>query len=260
MSFSFPFPAVPSGMRRNQATPVEPSPLWGTPFLLFVAALVAGEVALLGFGLENSRAALFLGLGVPFALFAMRAMQTAAAPAAAQASGATRSFSSNRAALVEIGNAMLAQSRRDDEPLSMIVFDQSDLSEMKSIFGAEAARQMVARIGATLHNMAGSRGFSVRTEATVFTVLMPGHDLELALASVRQALGETYAIEVGAQHDEMLLVPDFLARTVKSDVESIEDLYQSMRVAICKAQRNEQRRQTYLQRERESHSTRPALI
>lgn len=261
MSFTFPTAAAPSRRRRKQARPVDVSRLWGTPFLFFIAALVATELALLAFGLEDSREALFLCLGVPAALFAVRGKTNAAeAPAVARAAPATRSFSANRSALAEIGNAMLAQSRRDNEPLSMIVFDQSDLPELKSIFGAEAAQQMVARIGATLHGLAGSRGFSVRTEATVFTVLMPGHDLALALASVRQALGDTYAIEVGAQHDEMLLVPDFLAQTVRSDVQSIEELYQSMRTSISMAQRHEQRRRNYLQRERESHSTRPALL
>lgn len=261
MSFTFPASAAPSRRPRKPAPRAEPARLWGTPFLLFVGVLVATELALLLSRLENTRAALFLGLAALVALLAWRGMALLPARGVTkQVATAPRSFSANRAALAEIGDTMLAQARRDDEPLSMIVFDQSDLPELRSIFGAEAAQHMLATVGATLHALAGSRGFSVRTEASVFTVLMPGHDLELALARVRQALGDTYAIEVGPQHDEMLLVPDFLAKAVNSDVRSIADLYLSMRAAIVNAQRNEQRRRDYLQSERESHSTRPALL
>lgn len=260
MSFTFPtFPAASSG-RRRQAVTAEASRPWGTPLLLIVAALVAIELTLVAFRLEESRGALLLWLGLPVALFAVFGKRAAMPHAdAGKTAGTARSFSSNRAALADLGNTMLAQSCRDGEPLSVVVFDQSDLPELGSIFGSEAARHMVARIGATLHALAGSRGFAVRTGATEFTVLMPGHDVEQALACIRQALGDSYAIEVGAQHDEILLVPDFLARTVPADAESIEDVYRSMRAAIGRAQRDQQRRQRHLQRERESHSTRSAL-
>ncbi len=259
MSFTFPaFPAPSRG--RRQAVTAEASRRWGTALLLIVAALVAIELALVALGLEESRGALLLWLGLPAALLAVFG-HWAAMPrgAGAKTPAPVRSFSANRAVLAEIGDTMLAQSRRDGEPLSVIVFDQSDLPELRSIFGSEAARQMVARIGATLHALAGSRGFAVRTGATEFTVLLPGHAVEQALASIRRALGDSYAIEVGAQHDEILLVPDFLARTVPADAASVEEVCQSMRAAIGTAQRDQQRRQRQLQRERESHSTRAAL-
>lgn len=260
MSFTFPtFPAA-SGRRRQQAATAEASRLRGTALLVVVAALVAIELALVALRLEESRGAMLLWLGLPLALFVLFRQRAAVPPAVVRkASPPTRSFSANRAALAEIGDAMLAQSRRDGEPLSVIVFDQSDLPELRSIFGSAAVRQMVARIGATLDALAGRRGFAVRTEATEFTVLIPGHDVEQALARIRQTLGDSYAIEVGAQHDEILLVPDFLARTVPADAASVEEVYQSMRAAIGQAQRDQQRRQRHLQRERESHSARAAL-
>lgn len=163
----------------------------------------------------------------------------------------------DKAALLEIGEQMLAQCTHDKQPLSVLVFDQKHLRELSSIFGAEVARQMVAKLAKTLEQMAAPRGLVIRTEVATFAVLLPGFCRNMAQVAVEQTLGRSYSIDLDAGDDEIVLAPDFLIQTVSSETPSIKEVCEVMRQDIMRLQQYEHRRKLFLRRERQSHSSRP---
>lgn len=181
--------------------------------------------------------------------------QAASAPAEQSAWPDETTLAANRMALKEAGDKLIAQSRRDKKPLSVIVFDQSDLPEVHTIYGRKVALQFSEKLAETLHTMAKPRGQVFRTELRVFTVLLPGFGSDRAQAAVRQAMGSTCSIEFNADDDEIVLLPDFLIQTVHSNTSSMSRLYRTMRRDIEQVQLNERNRLLYLRRERESYSS-----
>ncbi|MDB5947038.1 MAG: regulator protein domain-like protein [Ramlibacter sp.] len=159
-------------------------------------------------------------------------------------------------AMVTTGDQMLLRARRDNFALSVAVFELTDLPELKSVFGSQAAQQVIARITTKFQRMAPGRGLVVRTGPTVFTVLLPGFGRDRALAVIRSVMGHPCCIELEGSHEEIVLVPEFMVQTVRGDTASIGDVYAGLRRDIARAHGLEEKRRRYLQRERESH-TRP---
>lgn len=158
-----------------------------------------------------------------------------------------------KSAVVAIGDGMLGRSRRDHQPLSMVVLDIKELPQLTRIFGADIAGQFVAQALAQLNGITTSTGFAVRTGATVFTVLLPGVARDRAVAVVHEALGNPCRIECHAGRHDAVLVPEFAVKTVSPDTLSVGDVYRSLRRTISQSLSGDQRRETPLWRERESH-------
>jgi GGDEF domain-containing protein len=167
-----------------------------------------------------------------------------------------KSWSQHERALLTAGDKMLARTRSEKQPLTLAVFDLSDLPELESVFGADTARDVMTQVGFRLQAMAGSRGLVIRTDATTVTVLMPGFDRERARQAIQRTMGSPCCIELDTGDHEIVLVPDFKVQTLGTDSASLAQVYTDMRKDIAAAQHLERRRQRYLQRERESH-TRP---
>lgn len=177
-------------------------------------------------------------------------------PAKASPAGSQRDWSVDVAAMVAAGDEMMLRSRREKFALSVAVFDLSDLSELKSVFGRQVTQQVIAHITAKFQRIATSKGLVVRTGPTVFTLLLPGFGRDRALADIRSVMGHPCCIELEGSDDEIVLVPEFKVQTVRSDTASIADVFASLRREITQTRQLEQTRRNYLQRERESH-TRP---
>lgn len=158
-------------------------------------------------------------------------------------------------AMFKIGNEMLCRSSGNHHPLSVVVFDLSDLPELECIFGVQAAEEIIAETVARLQGLATRKGLAVRTSATVFTVLLPGVGHDEALDLIGAALGQPCCIELEARRgDEIMLVPEFMVRTVFGHAVSLRETFESLCRDIAQTRLNEERRQKYLERERESHS------
>lgn len=157
-------------------------------------------------------------------------------------------------AMFKIGNEMLCRSSGNHQPLSVVVFDLSDLPELECIFGVQAAEEIIAETVARLQGLATRKGLAVRTSATVFTVLLPGIGHDEALDLIGAALGQPCCIELEAGGDEIMLVPEFMVRTVFGHAVSIKETFESLCRDIAQTRLDEERRKKYLERERESHS------
>lgn len=229
---------------------------WGKPALLIIVALSVVEAGLFFLGAAELRMTVLLCLGIPAAI-AFRATKVAASARACKvAPFELQSWSANGNALMEVGDDLIERCQREKQPLSVVIFDQTDLPELQSIFGRDVAEQMVSQLARKLHAMAPGKGLSIRTDENVFTVLMPGFDRKGSLAAVRQALGSTCSVEFTSGEDEIVLVPDFVIHTVRSGAGSMKEIYRALRRDMKQQQKNESRRQLYLRRERESHSSR----
>lgn len=155
--------------------------------------------------------------------------------------------------MFKVGEEMLRQSRRDNQPLSVLVFELRDLPELECVFGSRVAKKAVAKMTAKLERMATSKGLALRTGPTIFTVLLPGVGRDSARAGIHAMLGQPCCIEFDAGDDEIVLVPEFMVQTV-CDTESLQEVYEGLCSDIKQSPLTEQRRQKYLERQRESHS------
>jgi diguanylate cyclase (GGDEF)-like protein len=160
----------------------------------------------------------------------------------------------NRQGLCRAGELLLRQARQQGRPASLIILDFSDLQEVRSIYGREISRKVHAKVVAKMKAIAGPRGLAARTGKGQFSILVPGAGREQAQATVQRLLGKPSRIEFEAGHSEIVLVPDLLCEMAAPDVETVDELYCEVARGLAEMRAREQRRQHYLQRERERHS------
>lgn len=153
-----------------------------------------------------------------------------------------------------VGAQLLEQVRREGRPLSLVVFDFSDLLEVRSIYGRDVSRKLLARVVRKMQAVAGGRGAAARTGKTEFSILLPGANRDKAQAIIHRVLGKPSRIEFDAGDSEIVLVPDIMAEMAAPGVETIEELHREVTRTLAEAHAYEQRRQHYLTRERERHS------
>ncbi len=166
--------------------------------------------------------------------------------------GATSLY--NKAGLLAHGDELLAAGRRERRPVSMAVFDCADLLEVRSIYGSRVARKVMARVVKKLDAVAAGTGLAARTGPAEFAIVLPGIGRDKAIAAIQRVLGKPGRIEFDAGDDEIVLVPSFAVQTVEAGGESAQELYDALRGELTRIDEAEQRRQHYLQRERERHS------
>lgn len=236
--------------------------LWSQPWLLpLTAVLLVATDAL-------PRELKALGLLAVVALFALALRARGAArPAGRTASGPARGdgrrgameqrWAANRAALFQLGDALIRRTLQQGQPVSVIVFEQADLVELHALFGHAAAQEMARDIDTRLGLLARGRGLAVRTGPTVWALVLPGADPSAACEAVREALDGQFAIEAESRGEEIVLVPDFLVQPVADGSARLQAVYADMRARIRQANEHEMRRQDYLRRERESYTSRP---
>jgi GGDEF domain-containing protein len=180
-------------------------------------------------------------------------------PDAQDSIGTPERWASHRAAVYQLGDTMISEAAARGEPVTVVMFEQGDLPELHALFGSAAARALASAFGARLRQLVASGGVAVRSEGSTWTVLLPGHGRERALAAVQRALGRTLATEIEVDGEEIVLVPRMATHTVGAEAAPMLHIYREMRARIERAHALELRRQEYLRRERESQS-RPAPL
>lgn len=168
--------------------------------------------------------------------------------------GRQRRWAGDFDALVLAGDAMMIRARRDKQALTVAVFELSDLPELRSVFGKEVTQEVVHRLREKFQRIATSKGLVARTGPTLFTVLMPGFGRDRALAAISEVMGFPCSIELDSTRDEVVLIPEYMVQTVRSDTASVADVIAALRAGIAQSQEREHSRRRYLKRERESHT------
>lgn len=171
-----------------------------------------------------------------------------------------QNLASQRTALLQFGDAMIANAHGCGEPLTVLVFDQVDLPELHAIFGSAAARTLVAKFQQKLQALAGSRGLALRTDPTTWTVLLPGFDSDAAAAAAHRILGRSLATEVDCDGEDLPLIPQMAVYTVTREVAPMRHIYREMCEKIARTRALELQREEYLRRERERYTSRPAPL
>lgn len=160
-----------------------------------------------------------------------------------------------RSGLGWAGEDLLLQARREGRPLTLLVFDFSDLQEVRNIYGRAISRSLRKRVVRKVRTIAGMQGLAARTGKTQFTVLLAGVGGKRAQEMVQRVLGKPSRIELDAGDSEIVLVPDILGETVAaSRIATVDELYREVAQDLAEMRERELRRRLYLQRERERHS------
>ena len=160
----------------------------------------------------------------------------------------------NQAGFAAHGDELLAECRRDKRPLSVAIFDCADLLEVREIYGSRIARKLTARIVRKLDILSADHGLAARTGPAEFSVVLPGMSREKALAAIARVMGSPMRIELDAGDSEIVMVPGFLVQAAGPDTPCVSQMHDAMRSELALIGHQEQRRQRYLQRERERHS------
>lgn len=231
------------------------SPFWSSVAL---AAAITGTYFLLPDRLDLT--ATLVGLGAILLAVARRRKAQPTTMPQQNVMPERKSWEATKAAFARMADGLVADSQRKQQPFTLVVLEQSDLPELSAIFSREVAQQLVSKMARTLQNISPAKGIVVRTDATVFTVLLPGFSRPMASAALKRALGDTFSIECDAGDEEVVLVPDFLIRTLDGDSPPVARVYEQMCRTIARARALEERRHLYLRQEHESHCTKPAPL
>jgi hypothetical protein len=171
----------------------------------------------------------------PLATFLGRpAARPAPSLPASRAPSAQARWAGNRLALKEFGDAFLRRGAAGGDALGMVVFAQPDLGELLEIFGVGAARGLVSGLEEKLADLAGSRGLALRTDKDLWVVLLPCRSPEHTLAAIRDAFDGTYAVPVDTDDEDIVLVPDFVVRTLAGSDVSVAQAYEEARRRISR--------------------------
>jgi len=224
-----------------------------------VCLLVLALLGLLGFaprGIVEVPSAVMAQAGLVCVLLGLAAAclgrfsgPRAAAPAALDSHTGLHSANG----LLDAGERLLAQARQAEEPLSIAVFSFIDLLEVRAIYGGEVRTQVVRKLVQDLRRVANHRGIAARTGLTEFTVVFPNRDVEDVEEAIEKVLGHPACIELDADGDEIVLVPDVIIRMAGSS-DSFAGLHGASSAALLARQQAEMLRRTQLRRERERHS------
>jgi hypothetical protein len=158
-----------------------------------------------------------------------------------------------------MGEAMRQRAQRAAMPLGMLVVQVPDVQELGDLFGPDYAERAAECVMGDLKRLVRNEGLAARTAMDTFTALMPTLDAQELLEQFVERPGRTYVIEFELRRQEIVLVPNVMARRVGAS-ESIANAYATLCRDIVQSRAYEQRREDYLRRERESHCSRPMRL
>lgn len=151
------------------------------------------------------------------------------------------------------GDALLQQARLEARTVTLLLFEFADLVEVREIYGRATSHQVQALVLQKVKAIAGPHGLAARTGRTEFAVLLRG-ERELAEALVHRQLGKPARVELDTGANEVVVVPDIHCTVAAAQDASVAPLYEAAVDQLAGHRAREQRRQLYLQRERERHS------
>jgi hypothetical protein len=158
-----------------------------------------------------------------------------------------------------VDDALRQSAQGAAKSLGMLVVQVPDLQELDALFGGSFSRQAVDTVIRDLKLAANNKGIVVRSSVDTFTLLMPGVGAKDLMDLFVARAGDTYVLEFEVRREEMILLPNLMARRVGA-TESIAEAHATLCQDIVRSRACEQRHQDYLRRERESHSKPMSLL
>lgn len=155
------------------------------------------------------------------------------------------------------GDRLLAACRRRRIALSIIVFDFSDLLEVRRLYGRRVSAALFRVILAKLAEVAGRDGLVACTSPALVTVVVPLSTAQ-ALQAVHRALGKPAHVELDSQAGEVVVVPNLEADCVKEG-ETFQCRQEAVVRALAARNADEQGWLRHIRRARERHS-RPGIL
>lgn len=160
---------------------------------------------------------------------------------------------------LDAGSAALQTCATEGKPASMAVLDCTDLQEVRTIYGRQIGRRVMARLVRKLKAVAGSQGVLARTGPVEFTIVFPGMTRERAQAAMEQVLGRPGIIEYDASDSEIVMVPDVLLEELECGPHGLEEALARQGQRLRQRMQDRAEHERYLTLERERHS-RPAPL
>ncbi len=246
---------LPGAARRQGASEIaRQALLWG-PAAAVLAFAGAAMLVPDGPTLQDSAVAQVVFLAVCLAWLLPRAASRLHRLVRASADGAIdrRTGFYNRDGFIDAADDMLSRAQAEGRSLSVLVIEFNDLREVHEIYGPAISRRLIAKLVRKLGGLAGAHGLAGRTGPAQFTVVLP-MPRGKALRAVQRVLGKPARIEFDAGDSEIVLVPDLLLDCSDGGTQDMEALCREMSNELARMQKDELRRQQYLQRSRERHS------
>lgn len=236
--------------------------VWKSAFVLALSAAGTAALYLLAFEPEGLTAgALITLIGFELATLAViDRVQTGSVEGKSAARGVRPAPAKTQATFTETATKLMSDCYAQKQPLAMLVVQLSDLPELRGIFGDQHSRRMVRKLFLALQAFAPPQAVVVRTDAAVFSVLMPGLDRRAACAAFERTFGHTLTLEFDAGEDEIVLVPDVLIRSMPANGPCAAGIYEEMLSSIKHARALEARREQRLRRQHESYYTKGRLV
>lgn len=161
--------------------------------------------------------------------------------------------------LLARGTEALHACAADHKPATLVVMDCADLQEVRTIYGRQTSRKVMARLVRKLNAIAGERGVVARTAPAEFTLLLPGVPRDKACQTIDRVLGRPGCIEYDAGDSEIVMVPHFSVAQLDCEPDGLRQAYFTQRSQVQERIQHQAEHERYLTRERERHS-RPAPL
>ncbi|MGE0331321.1 MAG: GGDEF domain-containing protein [Ramlibacter sp.] len=165
----------------------------------------------------------------------------------------------NLEGLMARGAEALYACAADHKPATLVVMDCADLQEVRTIYGRQTSRKVMARLVRKLNTIAGERGVVARTAPAEFALLLPGVPRDKACQAIDRALGRPGCIEYDAGDSEIVMVPHFAVTQLECEPQGLREAYASQRALVQQRMQQQAEHERYLTLERERHS-RPAPL
>lgn len=157
------------------------------------------------------------------------------------------------------GTEALSACAADRKPATLVVMDCSDLQEVRTIYGRQTSRKVMARLVRKLNAIAGERGVVARTAPAEFALLLPGLARDKACLAIDRVLGRPGCIEYDAGDSEIVMVPNFAIVELDGEAVALQEAYTQQRAQVQQGLQQQAEHERYLREERERHS-RPAPL
>lgn len=161
--------------------------------------------------------------------------------------------------LMARGAEALHDCAADHKPATLVVMDCADLQEVRTIYGRQTSRKVMARLVRKLNAIAGDRGVVARTAPAEFTLLLPGVPRDKACQTIDRVLGRPGCIEYDAGDSEIVMIPHFVVAQLECEPDGLLQAYSGQRALVQERIQQQAEHERYLTLERERHS-RPAPL
>ncbi len=157
------------------------------------------------------------------------------------------------------GAQTLSACAADHKPVTLMVMDCADLQEVRTIYGRQTSRKVMARLVRKLNAIAGERGVVARMAPSEFALLLPGLARDKACQAIDRVLGRPGCIEYDAGDSEIVMVPNFVVCELNCEPEGLYQAFTQQRSQVQQRIQQQAEHERYLTQERERHS-RPAPL